>query len=275
MKCVFLNTLILVAIGAVTPSSCFSDDPADRPIRIARVDTELQRRLLGDDADWYVLMNPAAIIVDGQITDDAPGWQSLKEALSELKPPEAEAADDDTPPRIHILFAFSNENLKLMRQNDRYRRRAAQVIRAAGCRDVSVRDFFTTTRLKWRDHLAEFDAPESSTEDELSEPEEKSETVSVYPVRTRLSRYITSGSDCFVDFRRSLDESGGVVAPESLDEAVLLITRLKLEQPRTITFCVTGEMIELSSTKSILETVGIPPELPADLGFEHSEVWRR
>jgi hypothetical protein len=103
-----------------------------------------------------------------------------------------------------------------------------------GFSKVTGHGSYQNTNITWDEHVATFTG--QGRQPEGDEPGAKNDVVKVFPVRTNLSRYLTSDADCVVVIHSSLKKHAGVIPPDVLESTTELLSKVKLSQRHQISF---------------------------------------
>jgi peroxiredoxin len=220
--------LVAVVLAFPVTASCAEADAAKQPnYLLFAIKTDLQRELLSSTrADAYMQFDVDECLHDRKFDlkrFDQEAFQKTLAALAhQLGKPE---------PRLFIGYRYSNEFL-----NPDQTEAMQQVVKTA-CRQAGFVNGGTSNLgegRSWRDKVAEFsdiaddvNATESPVEDDF---------VRVYPVRTRLSRFLLGDSlhDCFLDLRQPIDGRFKDFSPAARQAIGQCLAKLKLSQKRKL-----------------------------------------
>lgn len=182
--------LVLVVFSAMTCVSAFAQDTKN--FFVAPISTDLQRAIISSSADTYAIANCNPFVVDGSVELSALDREAFVTNLA-----------DALPNRQHLFLVCryqlpANIDAKLRKQ---IQAQLSAICRIAGYEKVSLSE--TMTSRQWQqtlDAAASFDEPFEATESLVED-----EHVRVFPVRTRLSKFVLGDTDCIVEINRPID----------------------------------------------------------------------
>jgi hypothetical protein len=254
-----MNAISLLILLAALPAP-----PEDGNHLVLSVTTDLQRTLLGRtgeplrDAKAYVLINGEAVLsTDGMINTKALDLPALRQQLA----------------------PFADRGKGLVYFNVCYRPvldRGEEVLLwalygfavHAGFRDARVGNSYIPSFV-WDTHIAKVNEAVAGEPDGDEQPI-GNEIVSVYPVRTALSRYLTSNADCIVDVLKPLDKD---VLTSDLHEAIQqFVSKTELKRKKLIQLRIWTKGPESRQLANDFMSKRDPKAFAASLGFEDSTV---
>jgi hypothetical protein len=217
---------ILLAIQVVG-GLALADEPAANYLLFA-VTTPLQRKLFHSNADAYVQIDVGQCLNTGKFDRQRLGVAGLRRALSALARQVGVAQ-----PKLQICY----RNSYLIQ--DAGQVKAMEMAVMAIGREAGFVKFATTNSgegTSWTDKVAKF-AGLGDEQDPTESPAE-TEFARVYPVRTRLSRFLLGDprDDCLIELRQAIDGRFNGFPPnvrQAIDECV---AKLHLRQKRHLMF---------------------------------------
>jgi hypothetical protein len=225
--------------------------PTSEHHRVFRVQTELQRRILGQESSVFVLFERRGVLKDG--APDEPALQSMRRDLERTG-----TKDGIVRFRMFLDQAADSNQHGLPDALGR-------VARAAGFQAGTIEEELRNDGLTWRDRLATLDRAHPGLRGG-DEPGLGNKFVRIYPVRTRLSYCLLEESDCVVEFLVFPDE-------EVEDRMRVLIKatlpKLDLGRKEQIQFLVPGDKVPAGSHAQLQERLGLTAK---SLGFARSRV---
>jgi hypothetical protein len=225
------------------------------PYFIFPVNTPLQREIAPSGANLLVILDATAALKGNQIEPDALKLPDLRAVLTPL----AKAG-----PKLHITLFFGKPaaDQAVARRVIRYA--LVGLGHEAGFATVKVRAAFQNADLSWAEYAASFTGKRRQPVGD--EPAVANDLVRAYPVRTELSRWLTSDADCVVIVPSLVDETGNI--PKKVSEATAdVIRKLKLPHTQRVSFYL--EHVRDDDAPRFAEQLS---ELAKKLGFEASTV---
>lgn len=223
--------VVLAAVDAgprspLGPSAAAGEDPTPRYF-VCPVKTDLQERLVPPKTDVCVVVDASAALRDKELTPAGLSLDWLRTDLRKLKTDRttlhfhlfcgAVPADRDAASRMahYAVIGFAHEL-------------GFPKVTASGIRMANGND---RTWEAQAEPLLKKDRPADGPE-----PASGDADVRVYPVRTALSRYLTSGADCLVVFEQPLDSEHGRLPNKYRAVAAQAVAELKLPERKQIAF---------------------------------------
>jgi thiol-disulfide isomerase/thioredoxin len=266
MKACLHVFLVLLGI-AFFGRSGVADELKSKNYLLAPIQTDLQRTLLfSTRADAYAMFDVGESVHEGKFDSRHFDVDGFRKDLALLAQQIGTAK-----PSLQIYFRYSGVSL------DPQETKAMENAVTAMCRQAGFARVGTGTTGEggsWQDKVAKFaslvdkvDATESPVEDEF---------VRVYPVRTKLSRFLLGDADddCFVELRQPIDGRFSEFSDTARQVIGQRVAQLKLPQKRKLTFhCMTTNAGRESARRYFGQLDGKPPLADAfikELGFQAS-----
>jgi RNA polymerase sigma factor (sigma-70 family) len=234
-----LSLLILVATGvagwistlpghSATPQTPKAERPAQPTPRrlIYRVTTDLQRELIPRPVSLFALIDATAAVRDAKAYPEGLDLEGLRKDLVQHR----KAGD-----RVQFNLFFKRTRMDHSRAQNHLRYTMIGFGHGVGFAGVSSMQIHSNSDITWGDFILKF-RDKGRRDRELSEPLTGNKLVKVSPVRTELSRYLTSGADCAVLVLPSLEKAGGTIPKEVRQATSDLVKKLKLARKELISF---------------------------------------
>jgi RNA polymerase sigma factor (sigma-70 family) len=236
-------------------------DEEDKPPKyfIRLVKTDLQRALAPMQTDVYVLLDGDPALVDGKIIMGNLNLEELWKALAKHK-------KADT--KLHLTLFFQHIDSDADHVKDQEMLRLA-MIGFAHWRGFSKVSAFVSTgpaTLDWKKAASPFTNKVREPDDEV--PGTTNKLAKAYPVRSDLSRYLTSGADCAVLILPSLEEEGGTLPQKVRDAVTDVVGKVKLARKKRVLF-VLKHVMNVKDRQPLINALG---EFAKEIGFEENEV---
>lgn len=154
--------------------------------RVFRVQTELQRLILGQESSVFVLLERRGVLKDG-----APDELALQSIRGDLE----RTGTKDGIVRFRMFLDQASDS----NQNVRLHDGLGRIARASGFQVATIDEELRNDGLTWRNRLATLDRAHVGLRGG-DEARLGNKMVGIYPVRTPLSRYLFEDSDCVVEF---------------------------------------------------------------------------
>lgn len=245
---------LLVAFALSSPNVRAEEPPAHF---VFPVKTALQRELASPKVDVVVLVDTTEVLKGGRLELDALKLPELRKAILPYKATDA---------RLQYTFFIPKEDGDLATPRHFVHLALIGLAHDAGFAKVTAIVHYDNTDKTWADRVAVFTGkPRRPPGDEAAS---SADGVKVYPVRTPLSRHLTSDADCVVVVAPSLAESGGVVPAKVRAAAVDLVAKLKLPNAKKVAFTVQGPR----DTADKLRLSDALDKLAKEMKFEASSV---
>jgi hypothetical protein len=204
------------------PAAQADDRAKDGSYFIFRIQTDLQRALAPTNADILVLFDTTSALEGGKVVLGEQKLLELRKALLPYK-----KADS----KLHFVlfskrFDGAEENV--------LRLALIGFGHEAGFSKVTARGGFSRGITSWKETCATFtDKPRQPKGDEAVKA---NDFVKAYAVRTELSRYLTSDSDCAVMILPSLEKAKGAIPKKVRDAVIDAVGQLKITNQKQISF---------------------------------------
>jgi len=233
------------------------------------ITTELQRILLfSTKADAYVQFDVGECMDDGELDLQRFDAEAFRKELA-ARVRQIHKAE----PRLFISFRYAG----ISWEPNGTKTNAMQKVITGICRDAGfakVQTGMAGEGGSWQDKIAslgsltdDVDSSESPIEDEF---------VRVYPVRTRLSRFLLGDSryDCYIDLRQPIDGRFQEFSPAARRTIGQRVAKLELRQKRKLTFhCLATTAGQANVERYFAKRAGNPPMVDAfvkEIGFHSS-----
>lgn len=228
------------------------------------VSTDLQRTLLGRpgeslrDAKAYVLINGTAVMSgDGMIDAKALDLAAIREQLATLVDREKGVVC------FNVCY-----NLPSRDREEEFLRLILQGFgRNSGFRDTKVSNSYMSEAFNWDKEIAAVN--EKSTAPDADETAIENDVVRVYPVRTTLSRYLTSNADCVVEILQPVGAAG--LTPAMREAIQQIAPKANVRTKRVIQFRIWSQQEGRQAVDEFV-SMGGAKELAESLGYEQSSV---
>jgi hypothetical protein len=248
------TVLVSALLLAVAVLRVKAEEPP--PHFIFPVNTPLQREIAPVGTNLLVILDVTAALKGNQIDPDALKLQDLRAVLTPLA---------KSGPKLHVTLFFgkSTADQAVARSVIRYALIGAG--HEAGFATVKVGAAFQNADMTWAEYAASFTGKRRQPVGD--EPAVVNDLVKAYPVRTELSRCLTSDADCVVVIVPSLvNETGNI--PKKVSEATAdVIRKLKLPHTQRVSFYL--EDVTDEDAPQLAEQLS---ELAKKMGFEASSV---
>jgi RNA polymerase sigma factor (sigma-70 family) len=193
---------------------------------IYRVATDLQRELVQRPADLFILLDATEAVSDGKVSPEGLKLEDLHKDL--LKHKKAGG-------KIYFHLFFKRTRTDDSRAHVLLRYTVIGLGHSAGFSQVDAGGVHPNSDIPWGDFIKKFRG-KRGRRGEPPEPATGNRLVRGYPVRTELSRYLTSGADCAVVVLPSLGKEGGAIPKEVRQATRDLLGKLKLARKGKISF---------------------------------------
>lgn len=209
---VYLLILALLATDQIASQS-FAQSSSNS--LVFPVTTELQCSLLGDKRyAAVVLLNGTDIQFEkGKLDESGIDFEAIKKSLAEIKHKEG---------RLYVLSVvtkFHDDHIDLVTK------RFDDLAKPLGFARVIVAQRGIVPWHEFTASLGEITA----NEQEVKEDAVQKKGVKIYPVKTTLSRHLSGGADCIVQFEVPFDAKwDGLLDPDQFDEIKAAVEELKL-----------------------------------------------
>jgi hypothetical protein len=249
------STLVVCAIALVTP--CPQSRAQEPPTYlIYPVKTELQRELAPARANLLVILDTTSAVKDSRIALDALQLQNLGKALLPHK-------KGDT--KLHFTLFFPKGDSEQFQAQNVLRYALMGFGHETGFPKVTAYGQWPNTEITWAEHIATLTGKARQAVGD--EPASGNDLVKVYPVKTELSRYLTSDADCAVVVVGSLAKEQGVIPQRVRETTAELVGKLKLPHKRRVSFYL-GHVPDEERQRLLNDFY----QLAEGLGFETSSV---
>jgi hypothetical protein len=204
------------------PAAQADDRAKDGSYFIFRIQTDLQRALAPTNADILVLFDTTSALEGGKVVLGEQKLLELRKALLPYK---------NADSKLHFVlfskrFDGAEENV--------LRLALIGFGHEAGFSKVTARGGFSNGNTSWKETCATLtDKPRQPKGDEAVKA---NNFVKAYAVRTELSRYLTSDSDCAVMILPSLEKAHGAIPKKVRDAVIDAVGQLKLTNQKQISF---------------------------------------
>jgi hypothetical protein len=225
------------------------------PYFIFPVNTPLQREIAPAGANLLVILDATAALQGNQIEPDALKLRDLRAVLTPLA---------KSGPKLHVTLFFGKSTADQSVARSVIRYALVGLGHEAGFATVKVRAALQNADLSWAEYAASFTGKRRQPVGD--EPAVVNDLVKAYPVRTELSRCLTSDADCAVIVPSLVDETGNI--PKRVSEATAdVVRKLKLPHTQRVSFYL--EHVADEDAPQLAEQLS---ELARKLGFEASTV---
>jgi peroxiredoxin len=259
---------ILVLLAIEVGSGCAeAAEPEPENYVLFPIKTDLQRYLLfSTSADAYVQIDVAECVHDKKFDLKRIDNEAFRKALAELVQQTGTAI-----PSLVLSFRYADVSLD-PDETKRMESAVTTICRHAGF--AKVKTSMTGEGESWHDRVAPF----TRLVDDLNATESPvaDERVRVYPVRTKLSRFLLSHADedCVIKLAQPIDGRFTEFSPAVRQAIVQLVAKLKLPQKRRLMLCCHTTTAGQESLKRYFKRRdGNPPLADAfvkELGFQSS-----
>lgn len=187
------------------------------------VTTELQTSLIGDKRyAAVVLLNGTDIQFEkGKLDESGVDFDAIKKSLAEIKHKEG---------RLYVLSVvtkFHEDHIALVTK------RFDDLAKPLGYSRVIVAQRGIVPWHEFTASLGDLDSKEEAVQEDAVQKK----GVKIYPVKTTLSRHLSGGADCSVDFETPFDAKwDGLLDPDQFEEIKAGIDELKLEKRDNLQF---------------------------------------
>jgi RNA polymerase sigma factor (sigma-70 family) len=239
-----------------------AESPSD-PVKegkyfIFTVETDLQRELVPAKIDVFVVVDTTAALEDGKV------------ALRELKLPELRKellAHKKAGANLHFALFFKRSNADDADHQNVLRYALIGFGHETGFARVTAYSYYHNTDTSWKDFSATLAAkPRQAKGDESTTA---NDFVKTYPVRTALSRFLTSDADCAVVILPSLEKDKGAI-PQKVRAAIIdAVGKLKLPHQKRASFYLSHIDVKNDVRQQLLKDFH---NLANDMKFETSSV---
>lgn len=223
--------LLVVSAFLMLCATARADEAKVKNYVILPVTTDFQRASFSSNVTAYVQVNNSAIAHGGQIDAKALNLADFRKEISRLGGGRKGAL------MLYSRFAGTDSNGPEAQLLDAA---IKQICRDAGFEKISTGSTYTGD--DWKEKLALINSGDGAV-DGADESPIDSDLVCVFPIRTRLSRFLTDDSDCVVAVRRPFDGRSNPLSKETADSIKETISKLKLDRKKRVLF-------QLSSTKA-------------------------
>jgi len=226
------------------------------------VTTELQRReLVAPGTTVYAALNGAALLQGSTIDTSGLDLVAFRRELT------AQAKARPGGVSINLFLATRQAERPAVEFADAA---LATIGRRAGFETAQVVTATNPSNWRWQEQLDTFPAANEGGRPEGDEPLLHDPRVRAYPVRTRLSRWLTSNADAVVVVRQPFDGRTAGLPAETVDSIRRLVGQLQIPDKNKLLFCVD----QTRAGKQILERFEErgAKELAQSLGFASSSV---
>jgi hypothetical protein len=217
---------MLMTCAAALGSPCLQVRAQEPPAHlIYPVKTDLQRELAPAQANLIVFLDTTDVLKDNRIALDALKLQDIRKALLPHK-----AGDT----KLHFTLFFKKSDGDQSQAQNVLRYTLIGFGHEAGFPKVTGFGHYPNTDISWAAYVAAFTGkPRQPAGDE---PASADAGVKVYPVRTELSRCLTSDADCAVVIVPSLAKDQGAIPEKVRAAAGDMVGKLKLAHKKRVSF---------------------------------------
>lgn len=202
---------------------------------VAPISTELQRATVSSNADTYAVVNCNALIVDDDVNLSALNEPGFVAALKNATP-------DRSSLRLVCRYQFPESGDRSLRK--RLEKKLSEIAATAGYQDISSSQMSTSAA--WIEDYQRVDP-----DDEIAnakEPLTENRRVRVFPVTTRLSKFVHGDTDCIVEIIHPIDGRTTEISADLKSSIREAVQSTELSQKHTLLF-------KLSSTEAGRETI--------------------
>jgi len=232
---------------------------AGKEFLLLPVTTELQRSLIASSVSAYGVVNIDALIQDGKINAKALDVEGFRRELAGLA--------KDHPGALLIDFRSSPAGTEP----------AAEKLLQAAITQFGIKAGFEKVRIgtirapnDWKEVL---DQLEQATRGKADGEEAviQDGLIRVWPVRTKLSRWLAGNADCIVEVRQPFDGRQSGITAEARDAIIKAVKRLDIENKRMLMFRVrstsAGERVLARFEQRDPHDTSTPEGLAKSMGF--------
>lgn len=261
--CVHILLLLLVVL--FSDASINADELQSKNYVLFPITTALQRSLaMSTNADAYAQFDVAEVVQDGAFDASRFDKDTFRNDLAMLVQKIRIAK-----PSLQIFFRYAGVAL------DRKDKQAMENAVTGVCRQAGfdkVRTGMTGEGGTWNDKMARF--ANVADDDGAAEIPIETEFVRVFPVRTKLTRFLLGSSDydCLIELRQPIDGRFTEFSEASRQAISQQVAKLDLPQKRTVSFhCLATKAGQGSVERYFGRRNGSPPPADAfikELGFQ-------
>jgi hypothetical protein len=226
MRRCYIPLVVALAVFAISPGARPADDPPPTPSHLVyTVRTDLQKELAPGQANVFVCVDTTEALKDRPIAVSALKLQDLENELQRHK---------KTNTKLHFNLFCKGTDVDQAQQRSLIRYALIGLGHELGFAKVTAYEHYSNEDITWTDVVASFTG--KNIKPDADEPVSENDVLRVFPVRTPLSRFLTSGADCTVVILPSLKKDGGVIPRNVLEAAPGLLNKVKLDQRNRISF---------------------------------------
>jgi peroxiredoxin len=219
--------LLIVCSVAIFGALASAAEPEPKNYLLFRVNTPLQRVLIFDsDADVYVQIDVAQCLRDKKFDPARLGDEFRKDLV-------AFAPHGKAKPKLQLAFRYSGVWLE-PKDSEAMENAVTEMGRQAGF--VRFGTMMTGEGRSWREKLDRF--KDVVDEPDATESPVASDVVRVYPVRTRLSRFLLGDvqDDCYISLRQAIDGRFKGFSPGTRQSLEDCLAKLPMRHKRRVIF---------------------------------------
>jgi lysophospholipase L1-like esterase/peroxiredoxin len=258
-SCVLFVVLVLIGKWAI------ADQPKPKNYIGFPIKTQLQRALLDSTtADVYLMFDVAEVMNKSDLQLDRIDIDGFRSDLAASVKQAGMAK-----PSLQICFRFAGLSLD-NNQIKAVEKAVTPICRQAGFDKIRVSNLFTGG--EWQDQIGKF-ANLADTDGSEEETPIEDEFMRIYPVHTRLARFILGDSDydCYIELRQPIDGHFKELSEAVHQRIAQRLAELKLPHTRKLSFrCMTTNAGQTQLERYFYRHNGKPPLVNAvvkQLGF--------
>ncbi len=222
------HSALVVVFLLVTAPPASASERESKPWVAFPVTTRLQHRLIfASNSDAYVQIDVESCLHNGKFDVARLGSESFAKDLTELA-----RQSRKTKPQLQLCFRYAGASLD-RKETRSMEKSVSDICRKAGF--PRVRTMMTGEGGMWTEKMAMLET--LADDADTSESPLESDVARVYPVRTRLSRFLLGNqTDCFIVLRQPIDGRFQDFSPEVRRELAESVAKLGVGHRRRVTF---------------------------------------
>ncbi len=224
------------------------------------VTTDLQRLELGPGTTVYAAVDGAALVQDGKFDPTVLSGESFRQELAAL------AAKYPGSVKFHLYYTSVQSQQDVEKLIDAGLRRLG---RQAGFAKAQIARTFSGSSWRWQEQLDWLAAADGELPDG-EEPVQQDDSVRVYPVRSRLTRWLTGNASAVVFVRQPFDGRGSGLSDKARDSTSRFLGQLQLPQKGKLLLSISSTRAGEFSKDQFIESGA--KQFAASLGFASSTV---
>lgn len=237
------RALIGIALLIAFASSSLADDLPN--FFVAPLSTELHHATVSSNADVYAIVNCNALLDDDDLDLSALRADDFVSALSKA-----------TASRGQLLLICRYHlptNAERKRRNQ-LRQRVKELCSSAGYSNVRVSE--TSTSAEWKNVLER--AEVFHQPNDADEPLIENDHVRVFPIRTKLSRFIHGEADCIVEVVHPVDGRMKEISSELEESIRQAVQQAQLTKKHTMKFILSSTSAGRDRVESLFDARSAP-----------------